>query len=134
MLDKKRDLCVYRLNNSIETLETAQLCLDNKRYKDSINRSYYAVFYAVKAVIAMGEIDFKRHKDVVAYFNKNYVASGIFEKSIGRKLAHLQQKREASDYDDFFIASSAEAEEQYTDAEQIVQSVEKYLKVHLSIE
>lgn len=54
--------------------------------------------YAVKAVLAMEMVDFKRHKDVMAYFNKNYVATEVFEKTTGRMLAQLQLKREKSDY------------------------------------
>ena len=99
--NKAVDLCVYRMNNAKETLETAKLCMDHKRYKDTINRSYYAAFYAVKAVLALEEKDFKRHKDAVAYFNQNYVAIGLFDREIGKKLGRLKRKREASDYDDF---------------------------------
>jgi uncharacterized protein (UPF0332 family) len=75
MSDKDRDLTLYRLSLSKETLENAKLCLDNKFYRDCINRSYYAAFYAVKAVLAVESIDFKRHKDAVGYFNKQYVRS-----------------------------------------------------------
>lgn len=121
------DLCKYRINDAIETLDTSKLCIDNKRYKDSINRSYYAAFYAIKAVLALDEIDFKRHKDAVAYFNKSYVATDIFEKEIGRKLGRLKQKRETSDYDDFYIAYADEAIEQYKAAEQIIEAVKAYL-------
>lgn len=63
-------------------------------FKDTINRSYYAAFYAVKAVLAIEGVDFKRHKDVVAYFNQHYVANEIFTKALGRLLARLQKKRE----------------------------------------
>ena len=69
MNDKKEDLCIYRIRNAVETLGVAVLCLESQHYKDSINRSYYAAFYAIKAVLALEEIDFKRHKDAVAYFN-----------------------------------------------------------------
>ena len=92
--NRKRDLCKYRMDAAEETFEVAEECLKGAHYKDAINRSYYAVFYAVKAVLALEEKDFKRHKDVIAYFNQTYVAAGIFPKSLGRKLARLQQKRE----------------------------------------
>ena len=61
-------------------------------------------FYAVKAVLALEEVDFKRHKDAVAYFNKTYVATDIFPREIGKKLGRLKQERETSDYDDFYIS------------------------------
>lgn len=73
-------------------------------------------FTAIKAVLALGTIDFKRHKDVVAYFNKEYVATEIFPRELGRKLGRLKQLREKSDYDDFYIASKNQAQEQYETA------------------
>ena len=96
-------------------------------YKDSINRSYYAAFYAIKAVLALGTIDFKRHKDVVAYFNKEYVARNVFPRELGRRLGMLKQLREKSDYDDFYIASKEQADEQYHTAEYVIANVDKYL-------
>ena len=127
MNDKKEDLCIYRIRNAVETLGVAVLCLESQHYKDSINRSYYAAFYAIKAVLALSEIDFKRHKDVIAHFNKNYVAQGEFNREIGKRIARLQQKREKSDYDDFYIASKDEAFEQIETAEMIINAVEVYL-------
>lgn len=126
--DQAVDLCIYRMDNAVETLDTAKLCMEHKRYKDAINRCYYAAFYAVKAVLALEETDFKRHKDVVAYFNRNYVATDVFDREIGKRLGRLKRKRETSDYDDFYVASYDEAEEQYEAAETIVVSVQKFLK------
>lgn len=125
--NKSSDLSIYRMENALETLDTAKLCLDNKKYKDTINRCYYAAFYAVKAVLALEQKDFKRHKDAVAYFNQKYVATEIFQRETGKRLGRLKRKRESSDYDDFFIASYDEAMEQYEAAEMIVSDVRNYL-------
>lgn len=134
MQDKTKALCVYRINSALETLEVVRVCIESKHYKDAINRSYYASFYAIKAVLAMEGTDFKRHKDVVAYFNKNYVATGHFDKSLGRMLANLQQTRETSDYDDFFIASREEAEIQCESTENIIEAVRKFLNDKYQVE
>lgn len=127
MTDKQRDLSRYRFSQAEETMQSAQLCGKMKFYKDAINRAYYAAFYAVKAVLAISDVDFKRHKDVVAYFNQHYVSTEIFEKDCGRRLARLQRKREASDYDDFYIASADEADEQIISATYIIESVKVFL-------
>lgn len=127
MSDKKKELSNYRLGQAKETLVVSKECYEGKHYKDSINRAYYAAFYAIKAVLALGEVDYKRHKDVIAYFNKNYVATNIFERDLGRKLGRLQQKREKSDYDDFYIASFEEAKEQIEIAEFAIHKIESYL-------
>ena len=127
MNDKKEDLCIYRIRNAVETLGVAALCLESQHYKDSINRIYYAAFYAIKAVLALEEIDFKRHKDAVAYFNKTYVATEIFSRETGKKLGRLKQERESSDYDDFYVASLTDATDQYNSAKLIIDEIEKYL-------
>ena len=121
-------LAKYRMETSMETLNVARECLENKHFKDSINRAYYASFYAARAVLALERVDFKRHKDVIAYFNKNYVATGIFDREIGRNLARLKQKREQSDYDDFFISSKEEAQKQFDNAESIVAAIIEYMR------
>ena len=132
MPDNRRgDLCAYRMAAAQETLQVAKECLNGNHYKDAINRSYYAAFYAVKAVLALEEKDFKRHKDVIAYFNQNYVATDIFPRELGRKLARLQQKREKSDYDDFYIASREEAEEQISYTVEVVTLIKEYLKKYV---
>ena len=128
MDNRQIDLSKYRMEEAKDSLKVAKHCLDAEFYMDSINRSYYASFYAIKAVLALGTIDFKRHKDVVAYFNKEFVAKGIFERELGRRLGTLKQLREKSDYDDFYLASKAQAEEQYHTAEFILDCIGKYLE------
>lgn len=78
--------------------------------------------------MAQGTIDFKRHKDVIAYFNKVYVATNKFDRELGRKLGTLKQIREKSDYDDFFIASKSKAEEQIETAEMVLKEIKDFLK------
>lgn len=129
MDNRQIDLSNYRLKEAKDSLRVAENCLTDGFYKDSINRSYYSAFYSIKAVLAIGKVDFKRHKDVVAYFNKEYVATGIFEREIGRRLSTLKQLREKSDYDDFYIASKEKAEEQLETAKVILKSVEGYLNL-----
>lgn len=129
MLDERRkDLCKYRLKNSEDSLMVAEDCLEKGLYKDAINRSYYAAFYAIKALLALEEVDFKRHKDVVAYFNKTYAATERVPREIGRKLAHLQQKREKSDYDDFYLASKEETMEQVKNTRSVIEAIREFIE------
>ena len=69
MDERQIDLSKYRLQEAEDTLKVADRCFQDGFYKDSINRSYYSAFYCIKAVLALGTIDFKRHKDVMAYRN-----------------------------------------------------------------
>lgn len=127
MDERQKNLSNYRIAEAEDSLKVAAHCLKEGLYKDSINRSYYAAFYAVKAILALSTVDFKRHKDVMGYFNKEYVAKEIFPREIGRKLGTLQRVREKSDYDDFYIASREKEEEQFQTAELVIGEVKKYL-------
>ncbi len=127
MQNKNKELSDYRISLARDTLSNARMCLDNKFFRDCINRSYYAAFYAARAVLALDNIDFKRHKDVVAHFNKSYVATEIFSREVGKYLARLKTLREESDYSDFFIASEEEARKQCEAAGYIIEAVEEYL-------
>lgn len=89
MDERQKNLSNYRIAKAEDSLKVAAHCLKEGLYKDSINRSYYAAFYAVKAILALSTVDFKRHKDVMGYFNKE-----IFPCEIGRKLGTLQRVRE----------------------------------------
>lgn len=127
MDDELKELVFYRFQRALETLEVAKELLEKERYKDANNRSYYAAYYAMRAVYAVEGRDFKKHKTLIASFNKEYVATGIFPREIGRKISLLQIIREQSDYSDFYVASKEESQLQVEFAEQLVALVRVYL-------
>ncbi len=75
----------------------------------------------------MEKIDFKRHKDVLAYFNKNYVKTEIFPRQIGRKIVLASKVREDSDYDEEYEPSSETTFLQIQTAKELIELVEEYL-------
>ena len=121
------NLTMYRLANAKEKLESAKLLLDAGKYKDSIGRSYYAIFTSLRAVLSKDGVDFSKHAGVIAYFQKEYIKTGIFEKKYSKYVQTAFQIRNSCDYDDFFIASKQDAEEQYQRAEEILKVVQKYI-------
>lgn len=106
-------LVKYRLENAKEKLESAKLLLEAGHYKDSIGRWYYATFTVVRAVLAKDMIDFSKHSGVIAYYQKEYIKSGIFDKQYSKYLQGAFNLRNSCDYDDFFIVPRQDAEEQY---------------------
>ena len=126
MDNRQKDLCDYRISQAEDSLKAAKISYENGLFKDSINRSYYASFYAIKAVLALEGIDFKRHKDAIGYFNKSYVATDKFSRVLGRKIGMLKQLREKSDYDDFFLAGKKDAEIQLETAGLMVSEVKRF--------
>ena len=122
------DLINYRLSSANEKLTSAKVLLDAGLFKDSVGRSYYAIFAAIRAVLAIRQVDFSKHAGVIAYFQKEFVKTNIFDKKYSKYLQQAFQIRNSCDYDDFFIVSKQDAEEQYERAKEILVVIEEYIK------
>ena len=122
-----KDVSRYKLEQAKDDLDTAQILLELGKLRAANNRAYYSCFHAIDAVLALEPKAFKKHKDTLAYFNKNYVHTGIFSRDIGRKVSKLEIIRHKSDYDQFYIDSKEEAQEQTEVAQLVVEEVEKYI-------
>lgn len=123
-----KELAVHRLKQAKEELEAGKLLYREKYYKSANNRAYYSIFHSIKSVLSLEPIDFKRHKDIIAYFNKNYINKQIFPKAIGRRIAESSRIRENSDYDDEFVVKPEATLIQLNTAEELIKMVEKYIR------
>lgn len=123
-----KDLAKYRLEKAREDLARAKREFDADDYKLALNRSYYAIFHAIRAVNILDEFDSSKHSGVIAHFNRYHVKNNDFPSDVSKKIASAMNVRQASDYDDFFIATKKEAEKQVEVANEIVSLVENYLK------
>ena len=122
------ELSKYRYENSLEALEDAKLMFENGRYKNALNRAYYSIFYAIKAVNALDRFDSSKHSDVIAHFNQEYVKNGIFPKDLSKIIRLASENREKADYLDFYIASKEEAEKQISRANEFNDHIRKFLE------
>ena len=95
----RRDLVLYRLETARNDLKSARALFSIEDYKGANNRAYYSIFHAINAVHAVSGKAYKRHKDAVANFNKDYVKTSVFRREMGRKIGQAEEIRHASDYD-----------------------------------
>ena len=124
----KYDLAQYRIEIAKSDLKSAKLLLDANEYRGANNRAYYAIYHAISAVHALSGKAYRRHKDALSNFNKDYIHTEVFPKEYGRKIAEAEEIRHASDYDDFYVATKKEVEKQIGTAEQLTELIEKYCK------
>jgi len=101
MIKKQNDYINYRLQKASDTLNDARLLADNERWNSSINRLYYACFYAVSALLYYHSIEAKTHKGVRINFMREFIKTGIFEKDYGKLFSDLFDWRQEGDYSDF---------------------------------
>lgn len=128
-MEKKTSLefAKYRLQRAQEEYETAELLYKENKLLAANNRAYYSIFYAIRAVLAMEKKDFKRHKDVLAYFNHNYIKPEIFPRIIGKKIVLASKVREDSDYDEEYQPSADTTKLQIETANELIKLVQEYL-------
>ena len=122
-----KELAKHRLEQAKEDLKASKVLYDIKLFKSANNRAYYSIFHSMKAILALEPIDFKRHKDVIAYFNKNYIHTEIFPKHMGRRISDASKIREDSDYDDEFVVRPEDTLAQIETAEEMIKLTEEYI-------
>ena len=124
----QRDLVLYRIETSKSDIKAAEILLNAREFRGANNRAYYGIYHAVSAIHALDGNAYKRHKNALANFNKNYVKTEIFPRKLGKRIVESEEIRHASDYDDFYIATREEAEEQIQTAKELVKLVEEYVR------
>ncbi len=122
-----KDLALYRLQTAKDDLKRAEFAYEMNDYKLALNRSYYAIFHAIRAVNSLDGYDSSKHKGVITHFNKEHVKTGEFPKDISKMIANAMNFRQKSDYEDFYIISKDDAKEQVANAGYVLELIEKYL-------
>lgn len=106
------DFAMHRLSVAKEDLETAKYDLLGNHFRAANNRAYYSIYHSITAVLALEQVAFKKHKDTIAHFNKEYIKTEKFSRQLGRQISRAQEIRHASDYNEFYVASKEEVQEQ----------------------
>lgn len=122
------DRVKFNLQVAEERLKASKNLLDNGFIVDSINRSYYAIFYSARALVARDEMDFSKHSAVISYFRKNYIKTGIFDKKFSDYIGDAFILRNDGDYTYFFKVEKSDAELQYSKAVEFYEEIKNYLE------
>lgn len=117
-------LVSYRLESAREKLSAAEDLLEKRHYKDSVSRSYYAIFTAARALLATKKLDSSKHSGVIALFNQHFVKNGAVRRDASKWLERAKLYREQADYGDFYIVSAQEAETQIQSAREFIEEIE----------
>lgn len=126
-LDPERDLAVIRLDHAREDLDTAVLVCRSGDYRSAANRSYYAIFHAIRALAALDHVEMRKHSGYIAEFRKRYTKTGVFDKQLSDILTDAFEVRNESDYDDFYVIAKEDVEQQIRDAKLFIKQIETYL-------
>jgi uncharacterized protein (UPF0332 family) len=105
-------LAIARMERSKELLEESEELLSKGKYKSANNRAFYSIEKAIKSLLAIKEINAESHSGCLSQFNIHYIKPEIdgFKRGDYKAIASVEQIRNNSDYDDFYIADKEECE------------------------
>ncbi len=125
---KEITLSKYRFEQAQRCLRSSKLLFDDGDFRGAANRSYYAIYNAIRSIFALDKVEFKRHSGNISYFRKEYIQTGIFDKVFSQIVGDAFEIRSDSDYDDYVIIDKSEVDEQVKNAEVFCDTVKKYLE------
>lgn len=126
-MDKKlKDLSDYRMEQAKRCIKSAKMLAEDDDYKGAANRSYYAMFHCMRSVLVLEGVDFSKHSGVLAYFRKQYIKTGVFDVELSDMIGEAFDIRNDSDYDDYYVISKRDVEEQIENAEKFYHVIEVY--------
>ena len=120
-------LIQVRLQQAKDSLKEAEVLFHNSLLRGTMNRAYYAMFYSILALGAQRQETTSKHSGVIAFFNREFVKTGVFPKGLSRSLHLAFQRRQENDYGDLISVDEEEAHQAILEAKTFIESVEKYL-------
>ena len=104
-----------------EKLESAKILLNEDQFADSISRSYYAAFVAVKSLLLLINEETKTHGGLKLVFGLKFVKTNMVEKKYAKILNDLFNARQQGDYEPLTWFDQEDTQKYFSMAEQFVE-------------
>lgn len=122
-----KNLAKTRYEKAKTCITAAELLMTINDYNTVVNRTYYAIFHAMRSILALERKDFEKHSAVISYFRKNYIKTQIIPVIASDIIGNAFNMRNDSDYKDFYVISKEEAEDSLNEAKQFLDITGEYL-------
>lgn len=132
--EKMRSLALNRLQQAEESLDEAQfLFKGGKSFRSVINRLYYAMFYAILALLIFEPFGSSKHSAVLSYFNLHFIKNGRIPKELGRAVNKAFDLRQRGDYKEIVTIAPEQVEPLLGQTKEFIDSVRRFLMDHKRI-
>jgi len=129
VLDELHKISVdFRLEKARNCLDASEMLLSASSFADSVNRSYYSIYHAIRAVLIIDGFSSKKHSGNIAEFRRRYIKTEIFPKEFSEIIGSAFDIRNDSDYEDFYVVSKEDVVKQAESARIFLNAVEDYIK------
>jgi uncharacterized protein (UPF0332 family) len=128
MTGMNEDIVSYRLNRAKNTLDDAHILAEKNKWNSTINRLYYAAYYAVTALLLKSDLRANTHNGVKSSFSEHFIKTNLISKELGRIYSQLFTWRQKGDYDDLFDFERDKVLPYFEPVKQLIEAIEKIVK------
>lgn len=128
MKGTKSDLIKYRIERAKDTLDDALILFEKEKWNSSINRLYYAAYYAIMALLLNSDIKPTTHNGAKSNFTQYFIKTSIISKDLGKLYSQLFTWRQKGDYDDLFDFDKDKVEPYFEPVKNLIASIERLLQ------
>ena len=117
------------LQRARQAVRSAKTLLSTGDLNGTVNRAYYAMFYAAHAALAHRGIEAasSKHGILVAHFGQHLVKTRLLPRSLGKSLNQMLELRQRADYSGTSV-TPVDAERGLSQAEAFVAAVERLIR------
>lgn len=124
----KKALSDIRMVKTYEFLKDADANYKEGRYRTSINRSYYAVLNAARAILILEGANPETHDGIVTMLSLRFVKASLLPGDIIKKFKILFSRRTDVDYGDFEAIDATDAEDSLKIAREMIELIDRVRK------
>ncbi|MBI4698963.1 MAG: HEPN domain-containing protein [Nitrospirae bacterium] len=124
----KKTLSDIRMSKAYKYLEDAGANYKDGRYNTSINRSYYAVLSAARAILILEGVNPETHEGTVTMLSLRFIKPGLLPVDVIKKFKILLSRRTDADYGDFEVIDNPDAADSIKLAEEIIRAIDNARK------
>jgi uncharacterized protein (UPF0332 family) len=126
--EERLEYSKLRIETAYKTYQAARVLSQNGFWNSAINRLYYAVFYAVNALLVSNEIYTHSHSGMRTQFSKNFIKTGRFDKKYGKLLVQLYDWRQKGDYENLFDFTEDTVNQLFEPVHEMLETIEREIK------
>ncbi|MFN0175858.1 MAG: HEPN domain-containing protein [Saprospiraceae bacterium] len=131
---EQRDFLVsMRLQQAEECILDAEHNLESLRVAVATNRVYYGMFYAMLALGVFRGFETTKHMQLIGWFNKNFVKTGVFPGHFGRMVKKAFETRTGSDYKINEVPTAGDLEVLLADMKLFISTIKAWLEANPAV-
>ncbi len=124
---ERQTLIAYRIEKAKIAREDARFLVDNNKLYLAVNRIYYGIFYIISALALKDHFQTRKHRQLIGWFNKNYIKEGIIDKKFGIFVHKAYDERSQADYADYVEFNKEEVLAMMEELNRLILKIEELI-------